>query len=56
MTPEEVAIRADERERCAKALETERDRVMDEEGGMLSEFVMYDVCAAHLRGLSGGQN
>jgi len=43
-------VRADEREACARELEAEQDRVADEEGIMLSESVMFAVCAAHIRG------
>jgi hypothetical protein len=50
------SIRAEERERCAKALEVERERVADEQGGMLGEMVVYDICALHIRQLAGGQN
>jgi hypothetical protein len=50
------SIRAEERERCAKALEAERERVADEQGGMLGEMAVYDICALHIRQLAGGQN
>lgn len=40
---------AEERERVAKAIEAERERVFAEGGPTLGELAMYDVCAAIVR-------
>jgi len=50
-----AATRAAERERCAKALEAERDRVMNEECITLGESCVYDVCALVIRQLDAGE-
>ncbi len=58
MTTEQVqealaVARAEERERCAKAIEEYGERCIAEYGGTMSEMLTFTLCAEHVRQLAG---
>lgn len=50
-----AVARAEERERCAKAIEEERDRLFAEQGMTIGESCIFDICALHIRQLEAGE-
>ncbi len=49
-----AVARAEERERCAKAIEEYGEQCIAKHGGTIGEMATFELCAEHVRQLGGG--